>query len=477
MGLGVASKRDLFQSYQFSVRRVVSGLVQRETDPAQSPLRRMGGAMFGSVMLAVLALAVTGVIGVIKGGGNKSWQDGGTVIVEEETGATYAWLQDPETGQHRLHPVLNFASAALLVGSAEPISVSHASLEQAPRGPRLGIVGAPDSIPPGKAFDDGAWTLCSEPAKTEAGVVVPSTALLVGHPRSKGHPIQMSSIVLKDVQTGEIHLVWNGHRFLLPEPDAAKTALGLRDAPQIEVGTAMLTALPEGEPITPLSTSTPGAASDVVLGRSVGQVLVDSTTKQYYLVRENDLRNISPVEAAVTLSSPSVATAYGGSTPKAIDVDNAIVLAVPRVDLPDPAFNDPPRDIPEPAAVSAKTSTVCATFEPGSAGLDIAVDASVEGEQYALATPERTENGAVLADRVLVTGGHAVLVRSMQSATATEGALYLVTEEGKRFAIPDPQARESLGLGEVSAVPMPASLVARIPEGPALDPISARAPN
>lgn len=473
----MASKRDLFQSYQFSVRRVVSGLVQRETDPAQSPLRRMGGAMFGSVMLAVLALAVTGVIGVIKGGGNKSWQDGGAVIVEEETGATYAWLQDPETQEYRLHPVLNFASAALLVGGAEPISVSHASLEEAPRGQRLGIAGAPDSIPPAESFDDGPWTLCSEPAQTDSGVVVPSTALLVGHPRSEGTAIGDGSIVLHDVQTEAIYLVWNGHRFLLPEPDSAVTALGLRDAPQIDVGTAMLTALPEGNPIAAVTTGYPGVPSSLVPGRSVGQVIVDSTTEQYYLIREGDLRNLSAVEAAVTLSSPEVAKAYGGGTPQAIEVDTATVVAAPRVDLPAPAYNDPPRDIPEPAPVAAQSSTVCASFTPGVAEIEIAVDATAEGEEYAVATPERTQEGAVLADRVLVTGGHAVLVRSVQSAIATEGALYLVTEEGRRFAVPNEEARGALGLADLQPVPMPAALVARIPEGPALDPISARTPS
>lgn len=472
----MATKRDLFQSYQFSVRRVVSGLVQRETDPAQTPLRRMGGAMFGSVMVAVLALAVTGVIGVIKGGGNKTWQEGGSVIIEEETGATYAWLQDPETKKFALHPVLNFASAALLVGSSTPVEVSHASLADAPRGVRLGIPGAPDSIPPAESFDAGDWTLCAEPAKTDAGVVVPSTALLVGHPRSKGQPINDSTIVLKDVQTGAVYLVWNGHRFLLPDPDPAITALGLRDSPQIEVGTAMITSLPEGAPIAPISTGSPGAPSQVVPGRSVGQVLVDKTTKQFYLVREGDLRNLSPVEANVTLSSPQTSAAYGGAAPTAIEVDNAVVTSVPRVDLPAPAFNDAPRDMPSPAAVATTTSTVCASYASQSAQIDVAVDASVEGEQFALATPERTQNGTVLADRVLVTGGHAVLVRSVQSATATEGPLHLVTEEGKRFALPNEEAVTALGLDKIKPVLMPASLVARIPEGPALDPVSAREP-
>ncbi|WP_153506283.1 type VII secretion protein EccB [Cumulibacter manganitolerans] len=472
----MATKRDLFHSYQFSVRRVVSGLVLRETDPAQTPLRRMGGAMFGSVMVAVLALAVTGVVGVIKGGGNTSWKDGGSVIVEKETGATYAWLQDAGTKEFALHPVLNYSSAALLVGSPDPVSVSHASLIDVPRGPRLGIPGAPDSIPPSEDFAAGPWTLCSEPAKTDAGMVAPSTALLVGTQRSAGTSVGAGSIVVKDAQTAAVYLLWNGHRFRLPQADVALTALGLRDAPQIEVGTAMLTSLPEGPAIAPLSTPAAGTPSSVVAGRAVGQVLVDKTTKQFYLVRAKDLRSISPVEASVTLSAPATAAAYGGSTPTAVEVDNAVVTSVPRVDLPPATFNDAPREIPEPAPVAGTANTVCATFASGSAKLDLAVDAPVEGAQLAPATAARTENGTVLADRVLVPGGHAALVRSIQSASATDGPLFLVTDQGIRFAVADEEAAAALGLDAITPLEMPATLVARIPAGPALDVVSARSP-
>lgn len=470
----MATKRDLFQSYQFSLRRVVSGLVLRETDPAQTPLRRMGGAMFGSVMVAVIALAITGVIGVIKGGGNTSWQDGGAVIIEEETGATYAWLEDPETKKFALHPVLNYSSAALLVGSSTPVSVSQASLAEAPRGPRLGIAGAPDSIPPKDSFETGAWTLCSGPAKTRSGSVLPRTSLLVGQQHPEGTPVGDGSLVLSDSDTGAVYLLWNGHRFGLPEPDPAITALGLRDAPKIEVGTALLTSIPEGAAIEPITTPAAGSPSTVVPGQKVGQVLVDSTTQQFYLVREHDLRNLSPVEASVTLSDPGTAAAYGGATPEAVAVDNAAVTSVPREDLPAAKFSDPPRKIPTPAPVESTTSTVCASYSSGSSQINVVVDASTEGDDYAIASPEQTVNGTVMADEIQVTGGHAAYVRSVQSATATDGPLYLVTDEGMRFAVPNQEAAGALGLGGITPVTMPATLVARIPEGPALDPVSAR---
>ncbi|GAA3386885.1 hypothetical protein GCM10020369_27270 [Cryptosporangium minutisporangium] len=62
----MASTKDQLQSYQFLVQRFVSALIMRETDPAQVPFRRLAGAAFASVMIAVLALAGVGIYGLIR---------------------------------------------------------------------------------------------------------------------------------------------------------------------------------------------------------------------------------------------------------------------------------------------------------------------------------------------------------------------------------------------------------------------------
>jgi hypothetical protein len=61
----------------------------------------------------------------------------------------------------------------------------------------------------------------------------------------------------------------------------------------------------------------------------------------------------------------------------------------------------------------------------------------------------------------------------MPSPTATSGSLFLVTDEGRRYGISDDDARDTLGYGDMTPVQMPASLVARIPAGDALDPKAA----
>lgn len=474
----MASRRDLYQSYQFTVQRVVSGLVLRETDPAQVPLRRLGGTMFASVMVAIIALAVTGVIGVINPGGNTTWKSEGKVIVEQETGARFVWLKDPGTEEFRLHPVRNLASGALLIGTTQTVEVSHASLEGAPRGPRLGIPDAPDSIPPSDSFLSGPWTLCSLPAQTKSGELVPSTALVVGRERSSGVPINDGIVVVNDIETGTVNLVWNGHRFSVADPTAVLTGLGLRDAPQIEVGTAMLSALPDGGTLTPSSPADRGKASDTVAGYLVGQVVMTtsgSESSTYYLVQNDGLEAISEVQALITLADPTLVAAYPDGDVAAIEIAAAEANQYPHEELGEPQFSDPPRMAPAPATVQGKTSTICASFTSDSTEIDIAVQAQVEGADAAAATPQRTQDGAVLADQVLTPGGNAALVRSMMSPTAEEGPLYLVTDEGRRWAIPTDESLTALGLADVEPVLMPSSLVARIPEGPALDAKSATA--
>jgi drug/metabolite transporter (DMT)-like permease len=108
----MASKRDQLHAYQFLVQRTVSALVTRETDPEQPPFRRPGTAAFAGIGIALVALAAVGVYGLINPGGNDSWRDGRSVIVEKETGTRYVYLNQ------RLHPVENYTSALLAIGTA-----------------------------------------------------------------------------------------------------------------------------------------------------------------------------------------------------------------------------------------------------------------------------------------------------------------------------------------------------------------------
>src|ERR1700754_1463758 len=113
------SRQDQLQSYQFMVQRVVAALVMRETDPAQSPFRRAAGATLASLLVSAIALGGAAVYGAFVGGGGQGWKNESAVIIEKESGARYVYRQG------RLRPVLNYASALLILGgTGQPKTVS-----------------------------------------------------------------------------------------------------------------------------------------------------------------------------------------------------------------------------------------------------------------------------------------------------------------------------------------------------------------
>lgn len=475
----MASRRDLFQSYQFMIQRVISSVVLRETDPPQTPMRRMGGAGVASVMIAILALAIAGIIGLVNPGGSAAYQNSEVVIVEEETGAVYVWFFEDDDPP-RLFPVTNFASAALIVGSTATEEVSRASLADAPRGPRLGIVDAPASLPDPERMLGDPLTLCSLPAETISGAETPNTALVVGEDISQGSLVGDAAVLVRDIQTGTLHYVWAGSQYPIPREEPVLEGLTLRLAPQIEVGTAWLNALPTGQDLVPQPVAGRGAPSAAVPGALVGEVRVVESAgdRQYYQVGASRISEITEVQSQLLLADPRIADAYPGQRPQALPLSAAEANAADRVELPNPAPTDPPARQPATAEVSGATSTLCASFADNEATPRIAVDAAVEGAGDAAVTARVTPNGTVLADRVNVAPGFGAVVEAVISPDAPRGIRFLITDDGYRFALANPGAQAALGYAETPVIRMPESLIDRIPEGDALDPEEAlrRAP-
>ncbi|GAA0917833.1 hypothetical protein GCM10009558_028250 [Virgisporangium aurantiacum] len=123
------------------MQRVVSAVAAHESNPSRPPGRRAGLALLAGVLAAALGLAGFAVWGLLQPGGSTKWRSGTAVIVEKESGAKFVYLDGV------LHPVVNYASALLIVGAARTIAVARRSLAGAARGPLLGIPGAPHAVP------------------------------------------------------------------------------------------------------------------------------------------------------------------------------------------------------------------------------------------------------------------------------------------------------------------------------------------
>jgi type VII secretion protein EccB len=469
----MASRRDQLQSYQFLVQRVVSALVLRETDPAQAPFRRAIGTAFASVMVAALALAAVGIYGVIKPGGKKTWKDGAAVIVEKETGTRYVYRDG------KLYPVANYASALLILGThAETVSVSSNSMVGTPRGPRLGIAGGPDALPDKSRLLGAPWSLCSQPQEDSTGKLVTTTVLVVGREPSRGRRLGDRAVLVKD-EDGDLFLVWRNHRYEISDTETVLGGLALRQEPRIAVGGAWLNALPAGETLGPLPVSDRGARSTALTGALVGQVFVvrnQGGDEQFYLARRDELQPITEVQADLLLTAEATRAAYPGGSPDAKELSTADARSAPKAEPPDSGPEQPPVRRPEMAAVTDGSTAVCAAFAGPKAAAEVLTDASADGAVEAMETSARTEQGTALADRVNVEPGWGAVVEAMQSPDASAGTYYLVTDLGRRYALASPDVLGVLGYSRSDVTRLPASLVARIPEGPSLDPSAATEP-
>ncbi|MFC7648210.1 type VII secretion protein EccB [Streptosporangium lutulentum] len=152
------TRRDLYQAHKMMVQRLNLALLQGEPDLPESPMRRLNMAMFCGVLAAVLVMAGFGIYGLLFPGGATGLTKPGTVIVEEESGATFVYSEP----QKEMIPVANLTSARLLLGEQEVTvtTASSASLKDFQRGTKVGIPGAPESPPARDKLVRAPWSAC-----------------------------------------------------------------------------------------------------------------------------------------------------------------------------------------------------------------------------------------------------------------------------------------------------------------------------
>jgi type VII secretion protein EccB len=461
------SRQDQLHSYQFMVQRVVAALVMRETDPAQSPFRRAAAATLASVLVAAIALAGIGVYGLIWGGGSSNWRNADAVIVEKETGALFVYRDE------KLHPVLNYASALLIVGKSTPkrVLISSKSIAGVPRGTPLGINDAPDSLPSAKSLVGAPWTVCS--TRSAEGEDVPRSVLLVGAGASGSAVTSGQSTGDKAVlarHPGGMHLIWHNHRHRIRDQSLVLGSLGWLSQPPVPVAPALLNAIPAGGDLAPIVIRGRGEDSSAVAGTTVGEVFVVNTLgggEQYVVGLRDGLAEITEVQAALILTEVGKEYPTKLSSAEYLTKHRAESL-VPKGDDALPAT--------KPAVVTPQGGTICAVVRGDSGVSDVRVGTTVPNASNAVRTGERTEGGTVLADLVVVQPGRGAVVESAPAPGASGGVLSVVTDLGVRYAVPRPDVLGMLGYGGVHPVRMPANLVSLLPSGRALDPGAARAP-
>ncbi len=454
----MASRQDQLHSHQFTVQRVVSALVMRDTDPERSPFRRTAGATLAGVLVAVLALAGVAVYGVLAPGGGTGWRDGSAVIVERESGARYVYLGGA------LHPVPNYASALLVIGSpqAHPVTVAHASLDGVPRGAPLGIPGAPDPLPDHDRLLGAPWALCS--ARFSDGP--PQSVLYVGRAPGSGVELPDGTGLLAATPDGTGYLIWRHHRYRVSR--FALGALAWGAEPLTPVAPAFVNSLAAAPDLA--APALPGVAGgpSKVPGARVGQVVVETVpggAKQYAVAVTDGLAAVSELQAALLLAKSG--TGQKELSPADFAADLTAAPLIPTGPLAPPATR------PELARPHLADRGLCVTV--GGTRDTLTYDVSVSPDVPRAPSVSAGAVPAIQADRVVVEPGRGAIVSAQPSADAP-GTASIVSELGIRYPVPGADVLAMLGYDGINPVPMPSGLVALLPVGPALDPAAARTP-
>ncbi|TLF55293.1 type VII secretion protein EccB [Nocardia cyriacigeorgica] len=318
--------------WRFLLHRIEHALVRRDASMIDDPQRGRSTALAIGVALACVCIAGAAVMAFFKPAktiGNSK------IVADKDTGALYVRVGD------RLHPALNLTSARLIAGSADkPVEVSKDQLSKFPRGPIVGIPGAPGQISD-NGDRDSSWAVCdtartgaSAPVSPETGLPTLSRSAL--RTTAIGGPLTVDGDAVRELSGSDARLLRGESTTWLVYRDSERgvvraaidmasspvmLALGIdATAPVMAASSGLLEAIPEAPPIR--VPDVPGAGETVTLGRdhtaTVGSVLTVSNPDRgasYYLVSQSGTVQVSAVLAAMIRNADSqgaVATATVG---------------------------------------------------------------------------------------------------------------------------------------------------------------------
>ncbi|MFD3998604.1 type VII secretion protein EccB [Streptomyces sp. NPDC058583] len=484
------TRRDQVQAHLFTLSRVTAGLIRAEPDAAETPMQRFTlGAVAGT---AVGALALGGLMafGFISPGITNNFKKQGTIVLEKETGTRYVFLDGA------LHPVLNHTSAILISGKAPNqsrggvlrgnqgiTSVSSKSLKDVPKGPPVGIVGAPDFLPEAKRLDRGSWSVCSASVRQPDGTDKKTVTAYLGGAGEGVTELNDKQTRLVKGDDGTSYLSWLDRK-LKVSSQAALIGLGYGDATAFGVKDSWLNSLPSGSDLKGLDVPGRGTAGPPIGGRAtvVGQVYRDPGGETFLLMADG-LSPLTQTEAALVLADPESQKAYPGGQVVPLELATSAVAAAPR-SARDPKLTGFPQVLPEAIANGATGVRVpCYRILPGAGDNGTAAlraafretpPDSVTKGLPGVARP--VPPGGLVADRVVVPPGSGMLVREEAPVGEAAPKLYLITDVGQKFQLSTPELARKLGYDETKAVPMPAGVLALVPNGPVLDEAAARTP-
>ncbi|MFB7089982.1 type VII secretion protein EccB [Streptomyces sp. NPDC056296] len=505
----MASRRDELNAYTFAKRRTLASFLQPShwgsEEGAPRPLR----AIVPGAVVGVVVLAVFGAIGLFSPKAPKGWDKVGEhVIVASDSTTRYVVLKTD--GKKQLHPVLNMASAKLLLDPDKDsvITVDEGVLDSGkpPHGATIGIPYAPDRLPgTDEAGTAKRWAVCERPGP--GGRAVQKAAFVLAEkewPRTEGKNKLSGGDLMYVVgpdNTSQYVVDSRGHAYPLADP-ADKELLKALDTqgrtPQ-RVSQEWLDTLHKGDPIDiPEIDGTPGvdAGASDMLGQydKVGMVIkaYDGRRMQYYVVLSGEVARVSEFTATLLLNSGDLVDVGQAGEAQQVSPGAVVESTAFEGQRNWPSYR--PKTVNDGSSATSGRNTVC----------NVLRSVNAKNGETTLSTWASTDFPAQLptgSSSAYVTPGSGQLYRQFQGTETKAGGIFLVTDTGLRYALQSNSdsanggkgigtsekkreqelsesriAQTRLGYEDVDPSPVPVQWSTFLPTGPRLSEAAARQP-
>ncbi|MFF2999380.1 type VII secretion protein EccB [Streptomyces sp. NPDC057950] len=453
----MASRRDQLNAYTFAKRRMLASFVQSSPDGSEEGAPRPLRAVLPGAIVGVVILAAFGAWGMFKPTAPQGWATvGEKVIIASDSTTRYVVLRTD--GKVQLHPVLNMASAKLLLktGKGEVVTVDESILDKGtiPRGVTIGIPYAPDRLPAAsEAGSTKRWAVCERPS-AGGGSIQKAAFVLASRDkdrteggRQKLHGGDLLYVVAPDKTRYVVDAHGTSYKVDSDDEFLLRTLVGSGREPQ-RVSKEWLETLHQGDRVSfPEVTGHVGADAGVGGGLpaaadKVGMLLKapNGDRDQYYVVEPGKVVPVSDFTEKLLLSSPALGRL---DQTDALDVRISDFTPDSRQFAADRDWpTESPSTVNEAGTGQGSRNTVCNVLR----GVDKDKGTTTLSTWAGTDFPAPLPTGSTSA---YVTPGSGQLYRQFQGEETKAGGVFLVTDTGLRYAMQsnDDSTTDDAGIG------------------------------
>ncbi|MEV6839689.1 type VII secretion protein EccB [Streptomyces sp. NPDC051133] len=506
----MASRRDQLNAYTFAKRRMLASFVQSSPDASDEGAPRPLRAVLPGAIVGVVVLAAFGAWGMFKPTAPQGWDTPATkVIIASKSTTRYVVLKTH--GKAELHPVLNMASAKLVLdgqSDVDVVTVDESILDNGtiPHGVTIGIPYAPDRLPSAsEAGADHTWAVCERPSGS--GSSIQKAAFVLAERDQKktekaGQKLHGGELLYVTTPSDKKQYVVDAQGTAYPvdgsNSNLVETLVGLNRTPQ-QVTSQWIDTLHQGDPITfpqidGVANAPANAPGELGDANRVGMVLRAPVNghEQYFVVLPHRVAPVSDFVARLLLADTDLVKLGQAGHYKEVSA-GAITRGEPfAAEKHWPT--EEPSAVNDPSTAAGSRNTVC----------NVLHHVDPDNGATTLTTWAGKDFPAELAtdsSSAYVTPGSGQLYRQFQGKETKVGSVFLVTDTGLRYALQSNAdnasenngigmtaqqrkqlqtqaklAQTRLGYADVQTTPIPAPWSKFLPTGPRLSTAGASQP-